>query len=190
MNISKIYNLFLNYWGIFWIFALWVIFDAWHFKDYWEKWWMLLMLIVLISPITTIFPKIKLFTSIKWLRKPLGIIAWCFMIAHSIGYFIHYSGFTTPLWMLTDSHFLKYDNGLMWWFFGSVIAFFLLITSNAWSVKIMKEKWKYLHVLTHMLFIFTILHIIFITMFREKWPIVIFIIYLILQIMVFFKIRF
>lgn len=183
---QKAYQWFLNWWGVFWLLWLWVYFNTESFVEMGQKWWMLLSLIMIISPLAAVFPKVKLFTNIKWLRKPLGIIAGCFMMAHGIGYFLHYKGLVDPISTLADAEFWSLSNGLMWGFFGSIIAFLLLVTSNAFSVKLLKDNWKYLHMLWHFLFIFVILHIILITW--EFGVTMFFVIYLILHILVFFKV--
>jgi DMSO/TMAO reductase YedYZ heme-binding membrane subunit len=185
---QKCYLWFLNYGGVLWLLALWVFSDPSKFKDYGGFGMLLLNIIMLISPLATIFPRVAFFTKIKWLRKPLGIIAGFYMLVHAMWYFIHYSGFTTPISMVQDPTFWKLNNGLMWGTFASIISFLMLITSNAFSVKLLKEKWKYLHRLGHFLYIFVLLHVIFIT--GNKAAIVFFCLYLILNILVFFKVKF
>lgn len=183
------YQYFLKYGGYIGLLSLWIFINAGPYKEYGERWWFLLMIIMLIWPLANVFPKVGLFTKIKWLRKPLWIIAWSFMIAHALWYFLHYKGVINPISMMQDASFWTLESGLLWGTLWVLIAIPLLLTSNEFSVKHMGKYWKALQRLSHLVFIFAILHIIFITNFKKVWILTIFFIYLILHILDFFNIR-
>ena len=184
------YIYFFKYGGWLGIFALWVLWDVWTFKWYGKIGWNIFTLIMLISPLAIIFPKIKFFLKLKWLRRSLWIIAWSYMLAHVFWYFLHYYSFTSPLSMIMDPTFWSLKNWLLWGTLWFLIALPLLLTSNNFSLRILKWNWKKLHSLAHFLFIFIILHIIFISQFKNVWVLIFFIIYLVLHTLRILKISF
>lgn len=84
-------------------------------------------------------------------RRQYGVIAFYLALFHGAGLFVHYD-----LW---DSDFLgNFSNHYFYGFVALLGMIILGITSNNFSVRILKKYWKQVHWLAYPTFIFTLLH--------------------------------
>jgi len=152
-----------------WYSALWAltifIFPE-YFKDFWELAFNGLIFILFLSPAFKLFPRVKILKKLMVLRKQFWIIVWALTLAHFIGYIqvnnIHiFSVISENINPLNN-----YTNFIFWWILWVLAMIFPWITSNTFSIKLFKKKWKYIQMMSYVFFIFSILHIYF-----RKWEI-------------------
>jgi len=156
-NLIKKYLVFIS------IFSLMIFFNPNAYKEFWEKSYNFLILILLISPIVKIFPKFKILNKILLLRRPIWIIIWFFLLAHLIWFFL-----THNVWVLEfiNNEIFNFWSLYFWWLWWTIFAIFPFITSNTFSQKLLKRKWKLFQYWTYLFFIFTVLHV-----YTLKWEI-------------------
>ena len=143
------------------IFSLVIFLYPKFFKDFWEYSFNLLIFILIISPLSKIFPRIKIFNKILILRRQIWIIIWSFLFAHFIWYILQNN---IEIIKFLKQNLLNYSSFLffgIWWF---LFMLFPFLTSNNLSQKILKRKWIIFQKMTHWFFVFWILHIYFL-----KW---------------------
>lgn len=127
--------------------------------------WNILIVILLIRPLGDIFTDFKIFRGLLPFRKELGILCGSLGISHSIGFFFGSniplpSGFLDPLvWNVKDYFF--------WGMIGFLISILLTLTSNIFSMRLLRSWWKRLHSLVYLFFIATTIHIAIMTAQRE-----------------------
>lgn len=143
---------------IIFLYASW--WDLWHISiEFWETVIKLLVIILFFKPLAQIFPKIRFFAKLLWLRKQIWIIIFWFFIAHML-----WTTIDSWIWLIIQE---IYENILksqyLWWILGGIIIFLLGITSNNYSIKLLKKNWKHLHSLVYLWFLLTALHVYFIT---------------------------
>jgi len=125
-----------------------------------EKAWLILLLILFLKPAAQIFPGFSFLA--KWMpfRKQFWVAMLWFVIGHGV-----WTGIDK--WIFGIDKFLKIlsqpDHYLFWGILAGIIVFFLGITSNFYSMKLLKRNWKRLHMLVYPALLFTALHIYFIT---------------------------
>ncbi len=135
------------------------------FRSLGEISWQILLFILFIRPLSEIFTDLKIFRGLMPLRKELGILCGSFAVAHSIGYFLN-GNITLPSGFL-DSEIWNISDYYFWGMIGFIIALILTLTSNIFSIKILKRYWKKLHRLTYIFFFVIIIHIVLIRAFNE-----------------------
>jgi len=167
------------------LFALLIIPFPEYFKDFWEYWRWALITIVFSRPLADILPKLKILKKIVQSRKEIGIFCWSFILAHWVWFFLvnEYPLFSSIL----NPRFRDFSNFFWWWMAGGLIAIPLLLTSNNYSIKFFWKYWKAIQRLTYLFFIFWAIHIRMSNW--EYWPIILVIIFLILHILSFKKIK-
>jgi len=121
----------------------------------------LLVVILIIRPLTQIFPQINFFKKLLGLRREMGILCGSFVLTHSSGYFIKTEQF--PHELFSQPNFFTFENFLVWGVLGVIITILLLITSNNISVKILKRYWKTVQRLAYILLIAGSYHIFYLT---------------------------
>ncbi len=173
-NIIQKYLIFLS--------ILWLLIFIYPklYKDFWEYSYNLLIFILIISPLSKIFPKFKIFNKILILRRQIWIIIWFFLIAHLTWFFI-----THNIWILEfiKNEIFNFKSFYFWWLWWTIFAIFPFITSNNISQKFLKWKWKFFQYWTYLFFIFSTFHIYTIkSEFEELW---ILFIWIILKILVY-----
>jgi DMSO/TMAO reductase YedYZ heme-binding membrane subunit len=156
-NLIKKYLVFIS---ILWLI---IFINPKLFKDFWEYSYNLLIFILLISPISKIFPKFKILNKILILRREIWIIIWFFLLAHLIWFFL-----TNNIWVIEfiKSEIFNFWDLYFWWLWWTIFAIFPFITSNNLSQKILKRKWKLFQYATYLFFIFTVFHV-----YTLKWEI-------------------
>ncbi len=98
------------------------------------------------------------------LRKELGILMGSLAFVHGWGYIIRYPSF------IGDTSFWWQDGQVMYfwvWFIALMMTMPLLLTSNRWAIRKLWKNWKRLHRLAYGIVIFTILHIVLISWYKN-----------------------
>lgn len=141
-------------------------------KEYGQWAWSILLVILAIRPLANLLPKSRFLMITMTFRQGFGVL--CGMLA-MLHVFKHFWDFKmSPLVIFTTPYYLDYKLGLLWGLLAAVIAFMLLITSNRFSMILLKKNWRRLHWLTHPLLILIAIHIALI---RQKdyletlWPV-------------------
>lgn len=107
-------------------------------------------LVMLIRPLSDIFPHYRWLRRLVLLRKGLGVLSASIVVGFVVGDIIapdsHYiaSIFTREYWSLTS--------GLLFAHIGDITGFILLITSNNLSVTLLKKRWKTIQKLAYVYF--------------------------------------
>ena len=147
----------------------------------------LLAFILLIKPIIIIFNLKKLKKYLSY-RKELGILTFYFALFHVVFVTLfHYKilkfdELEKSVVFFFFNFFIK-DKYNFIGFLGLIILFILTITSNKFSMKLLKNKWKKLHYSVYLAFILLSLHSYFIT--REIIYVITLVIFIILKILEF-----
>ncbi len=122
------------------------------------------LLIILFLPIFSRVFWLKIASNLMWFRKELGILMWCLAFVHGWGYIFEY-----PQTIL-DTSFWWQDGRVsyLWaWFIALSLTVPLILTSNKLAIKKLGRHWKSLHRLAYAIVIFTILHIILISWYKD-----------------------
>lgn len=126
-------------------------------RDFGELGWDFLIAIMLIRPLADVLPGIRILRSLVPFRKEFGIAAAWFMILHSYGAFAK-NGKNLFL-EIFDAKYWHLSHPLMWGILGFLIVSILLITSNNFSLRILRNNWKRVQRLSYPLFLFVAIHI-------------------------------
>lgn len=135
--------------------------------------WLLLLVILFLSPVSKITQS-RALSSLIIFRREAGITMSVLALEHFILYFIKYQEqfnviFSSRFWI---------QNGKVTYLAFGMLAFLatipLFATSNNFSIKILKAKWKTLHWLAYILFGLVALHVIFLKQSYLKVFVVIF----------------
>jgi len=127
-----------------------------NFKKFGEFGWFLLIFILAIRPVMQIFPEFGILKTICGIRRELGILFAAVVFSHSIGYFFDSGESWSEVF---SANFWRFDNFLMWGFLGFLITVILVVTSNDFSVRILKKAWKPVQKMAYFAMIFTAGHI-------------------------------
>ena len=142
-----------------------IYFFSTDFRGLGELSWKILLVILALRPASQIFVDFKILKTLLPLRKELGIFCGSLGIAHSIGYFLN-AEISLPAGFL-DAQIWDISQNYFWGMIGFIIAVVLTLTSNIFSIKLLKKYWKKLHRLTYVFFIAIVIHIILIRFVRE-----------------------
>ncbi len=137
-----------------------IYFNPSQYKDMGEKSLLLLLILLALRPLSQIFFDVKILKSLMPLRKEIGILCGNLGIAHSIGFFLYKD---IPLTTLFSNPILWDPSKLFFW---GIIGFFIFIlltlTSNIFSITLLKRNWKKLHKLTYIALIVIVIHVVII----------------------------
>ena len=134
-----------------------IFFLPMDYRNLGELSWKLLLLIVFLRPLSDIFPEFKILKRVLPLRKEVGILCGTLAIAHSIGFFLN-KGISLENWFV-GAQYWDMSQHFFWGILGFIIAVVLTITSNTFSIKLLKRNWKKLHKFTYLFVVFVALHI-------------------------------
>lgn len=117
----------------------------------------ILLVILLVSPLSKLF-RMKLLYQLMGLRRELGIWFAYAAIVHSTGYFLNPSWFDIYI-----APFLAHPLAILPRYIFGIVALILtlplLLTSNTFSLRVLKGNWKKVHWLVYPLFAAMLLHI-------------------------------
>lgn len=123
---------FPEYHDFFWDLSLWTV-----------------TILMCIRPLGNLFPKAGFY---RWLplRKELGIFSASIVVAFA---FFHYVIADFDFWnMYFSRHYWPIDKSIFWAHLGELTGFILLITSNNFSIRLLKRYWKPLQRLAYVYF--------------------------------------
>lgn len=115
----------------------------------------LLIIIMVVRPVSDIFPKVLLFQKILSVRRALGIAMGMSALTHGLGSYYYSLGHT---WDFLINPKMPYLYG----FIATIFASLLLFTSNNFSTNLLGPKWKWLHRSVHVIFYLVCIHIAFV----------------------------
>ena len=137
--------------------SLLVLLDAHSHKIFANLGWNLLLFIMMIRPLSQVFPRISFLKYGVMLRKELGIISASFLLAHGTGFLLQTQ--TPLLSVFTDAKFWDFSQALAWGIVGVIVSLPLLFTSNLASMKFLGKRWKMLQRLAYVMFIAGGIHV-------------------------------
>ena len=144
---------------LFWlalILPLYIFVEPREFSEFGETGWNILIAVLLIRPLADIFPDLKILRTFSMLRKEFGIFAALLLIAHFVGFLMMreisiWDGLTNPE---------NWDTAACGWgLIGLIFVIPVLLTSNKFSMILLKRKWKYVQHFTYLFFIFGGIHL-------------------------------
>jgi sulfoxide reductase heme-binding subunit YedZ len=133
-------------------------------SDFGEIAFMLLFIILIIKPLSTLIPKLSFLKKYLTYRRELGIVIAYFAFAHGLSYLFYIE---TQNWNYPA---LGIYSGI----FALIIMFLLYITSNTQSMIKLGRKWKLLHNFVYVIFYLTIAHVLLIKSFKGEWHYILF----------------
>jgi len=127
--------------------------------------WSLLVILLAVRPFAEVFPRFRFFRGLLPLRKEAGILCGALALAHVWGFFFLnvisiFSGFF-------DAYIWDYRQHFFWGMIGFLCAMLLLVTSNIFSIRLLKRWWKRLHRLAYPFIFVVAIHIAMIRAARE-----------------------
>ncbi len=137
-----------------------IIFLASDYRNLGAASWGVLLVIVFLRPLGDIFVDFKIFRAMLSLRKELGILCGSLGVSHGIGYFLD-SKIPVLQWFV-GSELWDMSKYYFWGILGFFMATILTLTSNIFSVKILKKYWKKLHKITYAFVFVVVIHIVLI----------------------------
>lgn len=154
-----------------WIFFFWLFYltNTWEINLFLRALWRVSFLYIAFTLFVT--PIIKLTGNQKLLpyRRTLWVISFFLAIFHTMYYF--YIEYIYQKTFFVWEHFKALD--IISWLIWLLLIIILWITSNNYSVKLLKSSWQKLQSLTYPLFIIVALHIAFASRFDNIYIIVI-----------------
>lgn len=148
MNLINLIKTGINYLSIV------VIFLAIFFPDTKNFLWDLslysVFILMIIRPLSNIFPSLSLYKLMP-LRKPLGIFSSIIVVIFGLIHYFNlgFNGFITEYFSFA---YWSFTNNIFWAHLGELTGFILLITSNIFSVKLLKRNWKRIQNLSYVYF--------------------------------------
>jgi len=122
-----------------------------------ELGWNILIGIMLIRPLADVFPGIKLLHSLVLFRKEFGIASAWLMILHAYGNFA--AGGKNIFVEILKPEYWKLSHPLMWGILGLIVVTVLLLTSNSFSMRVLRQNWKRIQKSAYLLFFLSAIHI-------------------------------
>jgi methionine sulfoxide reductase heme-binding subunit len=114
-----------------------------------------MVILMMLAPLTMLFPKVRF---LKWLnhrRRPLGVAAFLYAIFHTVLYVIDMQTLAAMIdefWAL----------GIWTGWFALFIFVPLGITSNDYFMRLLRQNWKWLHRWVYAAAVLTLVHWIFV----------------------------
>jgi DMSO/TMAO reductase YedYZ heme-binding membrane subunit len=124
----------------------------------------ILLGLLFIKPLTLIFSDIRIFAKLLILRKQFWVLMFWFFVWHASGAILSI-GYRDIILLIQAQTYQSY---FVWGILAGIIVFLLWITSNLYSMKLLKKNWKRLHKLVYPALLFVALHIYFIA--GDVWP--------------------
>lgn len=116
----------------------------------WDLSLLTLIILMLIRPLNDIFPKLEFYRYLT-LRKNLGILSAIIVVSFGVIHYIQL-GFSQFLSMYFSLNYWSFSKNLFAAHLGELTGFILLITSNTFSVRLLKRNWKRVQRLSYVYF--------------------------------------
>ncbi len=116
----------------------------------WDLALITLIILMLIRPLNDIFPKLEFYRYMT-LRKNLGIFSAMVIVSYGA---IHYItlGFSESINTYFSLGYWSFSNNMFFAHMGELTGFILLITSNMFSIRLLKKNWKRVQKLSYVYF--------------------------------------
>ena len=119
--------------------------------------------ILVLPPLAKIFSEVKTFTKLLPLRKEVGIAMFYVTLFHGLSYYWSFGSVDAALvdiqhtlTVIHDPWHVAMRAGMM----ALVVCFILFLTSNTYSLRLLKRSWKKLHLMVWIVLLLTIGHVI------------------------------
>ena len=126
-------------------------------KDFGELAANLLIGILFLSPVSKIF-RMRLLIQLMMLRRELGIMMGYLATVHGLGYIFDPDWFDFIVRPLLAGDLWGNDPRYIFGILAYVLTLPLLLTSNAFSQRLLGAKWKLLHRTVYLMFVMAIIH--------------------------------
>lgn len=147
MNLLKVVKFILT------VSSLLVPFIAYFFVNLQGLLWNVsifaVIILMMIRPLNDIFPKLKLIRILS-LRKNLGILSATIVVSFGVLHYIDLGSAFLPTYFSLS--YWTFKENLFWAHLGELTGFILLITSNKFSVRLLKRNWKRIQRLSYVYF--------------------------------------
>ncbi len=141
-----------------WILPILIyLFTDIHFVEYGKLGWNILIAIMLIRPLSDVIPNLKILKTLVLFRKEFGILSGVLIAIHSYKYFA--LGNKNILIEIFNPKYWDFNTIFGWGMAGFIITIILLLTSNNFSIRLLKNSWKKFQELSYLLFLFSAIHI-------------------------------
>jgi sulfoxide reductase heme-binding subunit YedZ len=147
-------------------------------KEMGEFGYNLIIFILFLSPVTKIFSNFKILKDISGFCKELGMLSFWILTIHVIGMMLDLNLFNN-----FSSLFL--ENYLIFGFLAYILIFILGITSNKFSMRMLRKKWFLLHKLLYIVLVLAVVHVVLIKGETERYLVLVG--FFILKLFVYFK---
>lgn len=117
--------------------------------------WILLIIILIARPLNDIY-KNKLLLFVLRYRKQLGVICGLSAFLHVIIFLVNARGLKD---FFVNSLYWRFDNFFGWGSLALILIILPLITSNNFSIKLLKNNWKRIQRLSYLVLIMTAVHV-------------------------------
>ncbi len=138
MKILKIISYIIN------LISISIPFIAYYLPEYKSILWDLslyaVFILLIIRPLSNIFPEIGLNKLIP-LRKNLGIFSAIIVVSFGLISYIDL-GLSKFISLYFSLDFWSFENNIFWAHLGELLGAILLITSNKFSMRLLKRNWK------------------------------------------------
>ncbi|MBW7954968.1 ferric reductase-like transmembrane domain-containing protein [Candidatus Gracilibacteria bacterium] len=149
-----------------------------------------LVLVMYVRPLKDLFPKVDLFQFGNENRRYLGWLMAIFAIIHGVLKVLQFKGFTpNKSWgEIVNLPFVSdYTGFIFWGIISAIVLVPIFLTSNSLAVQKLGKKWKLTQRLTYLLMVTVTIHLFLNPSMLSFVPLTIFILWLILWILAYFK---
>lgn len=133
--------------------------------------WYMLIGVMLIRPVSDVFPFIKLFKTLVPLRKEFGIGSYMFILAHFVAFPLMQN--QSILKTIITPDYWNLGNIYGWGMWGLAVALPVFLTSNIFSIIKLKKWWKYVQRLAYPFFILGGIHVYLVKGMELFWPVIV-----------------
>ena len=110
-----------------------------------------LIILMLIRPINDIFPNLEFYRYMT-LRKNLGILSAMIVVSFGVIHYVELGSFSEIINTYFSLGYWSFSGNLFFAHLGELTGFILLITSNTFSVRLLKRNWKKVQRLSYVYF--------------------------------------
>ena len=137
-----------------------VFFNYMKFPLYAKVGWYVLVGVLSTRPLADIFPDLRILRTLIAFRREFGIFSGMMIFAHFIGFLL--AGNIPFFSIFKESMYWDYKVFLLWGILGLTVAVIVLMTSNNFSMRILKGWWKVIQRFSYLFLLFGGIHIMMI----------------------------
>ncbi|HCW32734.1 MAG: hypothetical protein UT55_C0030G0004 [Candidatus Peregrinibacteria bacterium GW2011_GWE2_39_6] len=128
-----------------------------EWRDFGEWGWQILVGVMLIRPLADIFTEIKLLRSLVLLRREFGIFSALMLLGHFWGFSAAQN--LSVFKVAGDGQYWNFNTYLAWGLLGLSFSLPVLLTSNKFSMILLKRGWKWVQKLSYLFFLCGGIHV-------------------------------